>query len=358
MLKFKKKNLSYLYIFFLILVLFFSKFSTNIASSNNYNISKVKVEEIYDLKFEKNKIIDRAFKKAFKILIYKITENKDKSIAKNISLNEIKSLIENFSIIDERFTNNKYISEFNVQFNKKKILRYLNNKGAIPSSPKKIKVFLLPVLIDENSNELYDLNNNIFYKNWDFNSKKYHLIEYVLPNEDIEDYSIIRKNIKNIENYNFKEIIDKYNLQNEIILIILKSNSQIQVFSKIKFDKNIMLVNNIYDVSSFNDNSVIDNIILDIKEVYEDKWKSINKINTSIMLPIRLSIDSKNIELSKKFENKIYSTDLISNYKIERFNNQKVIYKIIFNSTQDRFLDIMSSYNFKIDTSQEIWTLQ
>jgi len=202
------------------------------------------------------------------------------------------------------------------------------------------------------------LNNNIFYKNWDFNSKKYHLIKYVLPNEDIEDYSIIRKNIKNIENYNFKEIIDKYNLQNEIILIILKSNSQIQVFSKIKLDKNIMLVNNIYDVSSFNDNSVIDNIILDIKEVYEDKWKSINKINTSIMLPIRLSIDSKNIELSKKFENKIYSIDLISNYKIERFNNKKVIYKIIFNSTQDRFLDIMSSYNFKIDTSKEIWTLQ
>jgi len=120
MLMFKKKNLSYLYIFFLVIVFFFSEFSTNNASSKNYNISKVQVEEIYDLKFQKSKIIDRAFKKAFKILIYKITENSDRSIIKNISLNEIKSLIENFSIINERFINNKYVSEFNVQFNKKK----------------------------------------------------------------------------------------------------------------------------------------------------------------------------------------------------------------------------------------------
>ena len=245
-----------------------------------------------------------------------------------------------------------------MQFNKKKILKYLNNKGVIPSSPNEIKTFLLPVLIDRNSNELYYLNTNIFYNNWNLNYKKYHLIKYVLPSEDIEDYSIIKKNINNIENYNFNEIINKYNLQNEIILIILKSNSQIQIFSKIKFDKNKMIANNIYNVANFNNDSIINNIILDIKEDYEDKWKSINKINTSIMLPIRLSINSRNIELSEKFENKLHSIDLISNFKVERFNNNKVIYKIIFNSTLDRFLDIMSSYNFKIDTSKEIWTVQ
>ena len=29
--------------------------------------------------------------------------------------------------------------------------------------------------------------------------KNYHLIRYVLPNEDIEDYNIIEKNINNID---------------------------------------------------------------------------------------------------------------------------------------------------------------
>ena len=41
--------------------------------------------------------------------------------------------------------------------------------------------------------------------------KKFHQINYVLPNEDIEDFSIIRKNIGDIENYNFNELHEKFN---------------------------------------------------------------------------------------------------------------------------------------------------
>ena len=239
MLIFKKKNYSYLYIFFLILVFFFNEFSTNSASSKNYNIFDVKVEAVYDINFDKSKIVDKAFNQAFKILFYKLIENKDKSKINIISLKDKKSLIENFSINNEMFIDNKYIAQFNVQFNKRKIINYLNSKGFIPSSPTEIEVFILPILINENSNELYYLNQNIFYNNWNSNKKNYHLIKYILPNEDIEDYNIIKQNINNIENYNFKEITEKYNLKHEIILIILKSKSQIRIFSKIKFGKKI-----------------------------------------------------------------------------------------------------------------------
>ena len=57
---------------------------------------------------------------------------------------------------------------------------------------------------------------------------------------DIENNNIIKKNINNLENYNFEEIIKKYNLQNEIILIITKSNSLIKYFQD-KFGKIIYL---------------------------------------------------------------------------------------------------------------------
>ena len=355
---FKKKYYSYLYIFFLLLVFIFNEFSTNFALSDNYNIQRVKIEETYDLNFQKSKVIDKAFKEAFKILIYKIVENKDRLILKNISLKEIKGLVENFSIINERFLNKKYISEFNVQFNKKKVLHYFNSKNIITSSINEIETIILPILIDKNINELYHLNQNFFYINWNLDPKRYHLINYILPNEDIEDHSIIKRNINNIENYSFKEIINKYNLQNEIILIILKSKSQIRTFSKIKFDKKNIVLNNIYNLKDVDNEVEINNIILKIKESYEDKWKSINKINTSIELPIRLSIDSKNISLSEKLENRLKTIDLISNIKIEKFDNKEIVYKIIFNSTYDKFLSIMSSYNFKIDTSKEIWKLQ
>ena len=358
MLLFKKKNYSYLYIFFLILVFFFNEFSTNLALGKNYNVSNIKVEEVYDINFDKSKVVDKAFDKAFKILLYKLIENKDKSKINIISLKDKKSLIENFSISDEMFVDNKYIAQFNVQFNKKKILNYLNNKDLIPSSPTEIKVIILPILIDTNSNELYYLNQNIFYNNWNYNKKNHHLIKYVLPNEDIEDYSIIKKNIDNIENYSFKEITEKYNLKNEIILIILKSDSKIRIFSKIKFGKKDLLLNNIYNLYDIQDKDEISTIILNIKDSYEDRWKSINKINTAIELPIRLSINAEDAKFSEKLENNLSSIDLISDFKIEMFNNKEIVYKIIFNGNPNKLLDIMSLYNFRIDSSQEIWKVK
>ena len=90
----------------------------------------------------------------------------------------------------------------------------------------------------------------------------------------------------------------------------------------------------------------------------ENKWKSLNEINTSIILPIRLSVDSNNFLLSNNLENYLNEVDLISNYKIENFNSKQITYKIIFNSTPDKFLKIMQNAKFKIDTSKDVWKLQ
>tara|TARA_Y100000994_G_scaffold247381_1_gene252649 strand:+ start:777 stop:1742 length:966 start_codon:yes stop_codon:yes gene_type:complete len=318
----------------------------------------IKVEENYDINFNKSKIINKAFEEAFEILIFKLIESKDRSKIKNISLKDKKNLIENFSISNEQFINNKYIGQFNVQFSKRKILNYLNYKNIIPSSPKEIDILLLPILIDTNLNELYYLNQNIFYNNWNINSNNYHLINYILPNEDIEDYDIIKKNIINIENYDFREITKKYNLPNEIILIMLKSNSQLRVFSKIKFEKNKLLLNKTYNLNNIQIENKANDIINNIKDSFEDKWKSVNKINTSIKIPIKVSIESNNTKLSQELEKKFSSIDLIYKYKIESFNNKKIIYKIIFNGNPNKLLDIMSFYNFKIDASGEIWKIQ
>ena len=193
MLLFKKKLYFYLYIFFLIFVLIINEFSTNKAYSKNFIISGIEVEEKYDLNFNKSKVIDKGFIQAFKILIYKMVEKKDRSKLKNISLKQIKSLIENFSIVDEKFIDNKYTNKFEVQFNRKKILNFFEKKNVISSVPREVKSFFLPILIDTKASELYNLNKNIFFNNWNIKLQKHHLINYVLPNEDIEDYLIIKK---------------------------------------------------------------------------------------------------------------------------------------------------------------------
>jgi len=355
---FKKKIYLYLYIFFLIIVFIFNEFSTNLAFSKNIIISEVEIEENYDLNFDKSKVIDKSFIKAFNILVYKIIEKKDRFQLKNIPLKQIKSLIDNFSIVDEKFINNKYQSQFEVQFSRKKIIKFMENKNIISSLPREIESFIIPILIDTKNNELYHLNQNIFFKNWNNESQRYFLINYVLPNEDIEDYSIIKKNIDNLESYDFNEIIKKYNLNNYIILIILKKEKQLQFFSKIKLDKKNILMNKIYNDIDIDNEESVNNLILDIKEHYEDRWKSINKLNTSIELPIRVLLDSKDIELSTKLEKVLLNLVFVSDFKIEKFNNEKIIYKIIFNSSPHKFLENMLLFDFKIDSSSGIWKLK
>ena len=117
-------------------------------------------------------------------------------------------------------------------------------------------------------------------------------------------------------------------------------------------------MNKIYNDIDIDNEESVNNLILDIKEDYEDRWKSINKLNTSIELPIRVSLDSKDIELSTKLEKALLKLDLVSDFKIEKFDNEKIIYKIIFNSSPQKFLDNMLLFDFKIDSSSGIWKLK
>ena len=66
MLKFKKNNYSYLYIFFLLLVFFFNEFSTNYALGKNYNVPDVKVEESYDIDFWLMNLIEPDYNRLLK----------------------------------------------------------------------------------------------------------------------------------------------------------------------------------------------------------------------------------------------------------------------------------------------------
>ena len=97
---------------------------------------------------------------------------------------------------------------------------------------------------------------------------------------------------------------------------------------------------------------------MEIKDTYEDRWKSLNKLNTSIALPLRLSLESKDINLSQKLEKTLEEYDLVTEYKIEKFNSKNIIYKIVFNSSPDKFLEKMFSVGFLIDTANDVWKIK
>ena len=57
-------------------------------------------------------------------------------------------MLNSFSITDEQFVNNNYSAKFNVLFQKKDILNYLNKRNIISSSPiKRLQLSSIKILL-------------------------------------------------------------------------------------------------------------------------------------------------------------------------------------------------------------------
>ena len=353
---FKKKiNTLSFYILFLSIFIIFIKFSTEKVLANSYKVSDIEISEPYNLNFSKEKVIDVAFKNAFEELVFTLLTSEYYYLNKDVNIKIIKSLIESFSIVDEKFIDKKYIANFDVNFNKREVLNYLYENNIYASIPQKKKLFLLPILVDTNQSDISLLSENPFYLNWTKFTKKYHLLDYVLPNEDLDDLNIIKNNINNLEDYEFKEIITKYQLKDYIIVILFKNEKSIRVLTRIKFNNEFILLNENFPYKSINND--IEAVINSLKNSYENSWKKINLINTSIKLPITISLDSSKFTLIEKFENKIENMDLVYNYYIESFSNNEVIYKIVYNGTPNKFLEEFNTENIKVHLNNNVWKI-
>ena len=117
-----KKITKFLYIFFVSLSLFLFFFSTDKAEANSFSIDNIEISKPFEINFDKNKVIDDGFVKAFSELIFKITVSSDHKIIEDIRLNQIKGMIESFSIKEEKFIDEVYYVNLGVSFNKKKFL--------------------------------------------------------------------------------------------------------------------------------------------------------------------------------------------------------------------------------------------
>ncbi len=351
---FKPRNL---YIFFLFLALNLSFFSTNNVNGEGFFVDEIEIVEKLENNFNKDILINRGFKKAFRKLMNNLVQSKDLNKVKNINLNEIKGMIETFSIKEEKFINKTYNLNLSVLFDRKKIFDYLENKNIFPTQIIREKFLFLPIFIDQFDNSLLVYSNNPIYKNWATDIDKNNLIQYILPSEDLEDLELIRKYYLDLEDYNFEEIIEKYFLDNSIIALFSKDQDKIKVLSKIKIQDKKFIQNNLFKNIDLNNSTDLNKLIHDLKIIYEDFWKQNNLINTSIKLPLMIKVDNENFDLSSKFERTLAKIDLINNYSIISFNKDFIVYEVIFNGGPQNFLKIMKEKNFTFNTEKKIWIL-
>lgn len=356
--KYKILNSENLYIFFVFLSLIIFFFSTTKLEAKAFNIENIEVSRPFEINFDKNKVLDDGFDKAFSELILLILNSNDQKKIGNIKLNEIKGMIETFSIKEEKFIDEIYYVNIGVSFNKKKVFRFLEEKNVFPSIPIKKRLLFIPIIIIENKRDLLIFSENKIFNQWNEFNNSYHLIKYILPTEDLEDLNFIKERFDILEQYDFKEIIDKYNLKDAIVALIFKNENEVRILSRISIEDNLILKNLSFSKLDLDNTEQINLIINNLKVFYEDYWKDINKINTSIKLTLNVKVNnSDNLRISN-FEKILSNQDLIYDFYISKYDKKFVYYQIIFNGTPDNFLKSMKENDYKFDTQNRIWILK
>ena len=354
----KQFNYKRLYIHFCFLALLNIFFSTENIEAKTFSVNDIEISTPFEINFDKNKIIDEGFAQAFNRLVLSILQTQDQKKLSKTPLSLIKSMIETFSIKEEKFIDEVYYLSLNVSFNKKKILNLMEKKNIFPSLLVEKKIFFLPIIVDKNKDEISIFSENYIYNNWNSNNQKYHLLRYILPTEDLDDFNLIKRYSKILESYNFSEIIKKYNLDEYIISIIFKENNTIKVLNKINFNQEEDLKNIRFQNLNIDSYKEADKLVESLKSVYENYWKSKNEINTSVKISLTISVNNNNNSEISKFEEILINTDLIYDFYIYKFNNEDNFYKIVFNGSPDLFLKIMKDKNYEIDIQNQIWVMK
>ena len=350
-------KLKILYIFFIILSLKIFFFSTTDLQAKPFEIENIEISRPFELNFDKNEVINNGFQKAFKELIQLIIKSSDKEKFKNIKLNEIKSMINSFSIKEEKFIDDIYYVNLGVSFDRKKVFAYLEKKNIFPSIPKRKKFLFITILIDENNQDLLLFSKNKIFEQWNLTLESYHLLEYILPTEDLEDLKLLKDRFEFIEQYDFKEITQKYNLEESIIALIFNNHDNLRVLSRITIKDKVKLKNKLFENIDVNNEEELKKMINNLKTDYEDYWKDLNRVNTSIKLMLTVKIKGfDNLRISE-FEKILNKTDLIYNYQISKFDKDFIFYRITFNGTPLEFLNSMGEYNYRFNTEDKIWSL-
>ena len=107
-------------IFLSLLILFYTKTQNIYANPNTFAVDNIIVSGELDKDFKNNreKYLNIAFRKAFKNLVINLLRKEDQKKVLSTDLKMIKSLIENYRIIQEKNLEKEYTLELFVTFDK------------------------------------------------------------------------------------------------------------------------------------------------------------------------------------------------------------------------------------------------
>ena len=345
------------YLFILSIIVFLFKTETVFSAETIYDVNNIQVSGKLNNNLDNNKLIEKAFRKAFLIFINKTLLEKDIESLSKTNIQIIKDFIFTHQIVSQKKnTDEEIILTINVKFDPKKINNYLSINNISYADISEISISILPILRKENN--LFIFSDNFFYNEWnktenDKKNTEAQLINYNLALENAEDLFYINNNRENLELIDINKLNSLSEEKNKIFLIFTL-NEDTKVFIKAYFNEKEVIKNII-----LNDNSTDDynSLIMNVKNLINQIWKEQNLIDINTPAYLDIIFDIKKINDFLKFRTFLDTIDIIDNYSILEITNKyakiRMKYKGKISNLREKFLN--EKININIENNE--WSL-
>jgi len=345
----------YILIFLTATIFLFTANTKSFSEENVFTINNVEVSGIVDLKFSRDSYINRALVDSFYILTSKILLSKDLNKVKDINLKKIKNLINHFQVLEESYSQEIYKITVKIFYDDKKVKKYLRNKNISFSQPESITALFYPVLLLDNKIQSFD--NNYFYNNWAKVKIQNETINFLLPIEDLDDFSKINKMKNKIEDLNINTLVNKYDVKSYIFSLMDFQNKKLNINLKINFNSNIINKNFSYDIENINNKKEMNKIIEDLKLKIIDIWKEENLINLLMPLSINIKYQHRKIDNLNKLRKNLENISIINSYNLEEFNINNSFFKIYYYGSPKKLKRELAAFGYQLENSLGYWQL-
>ena len=152
------------FIFLSLIILFLSKTQNVFANQDNFTVDNIIISgEIRNNNY-RNQYIESAFRKGFQKLTENILQKKDQKKILSTDLSTIKSLAQNYQIVEEEILDNKYNAKITITFDRELVNRFFYKNEISYSESKKFETIVYPILIL--NSELQVFSNNTLVEEW------------------------------------------------------------------------------------------------------------------------------------------------------------------------------------------------
>jgi len=330
-------------------------FSKSFSKENVFVIDNVKIETPISTNFSREKYIDKAFLYSFDMLMSKILLTEDLNKLNNVKLNQIKILINSFQIIEETYQQDTYKAIFKIFYNDRKVKKFLVQKNISYSETKNISAVFFPILFV--NDELLNFSENYFYNQWTKLQVENELINFILPIEDLDDIKKIKEIKNQAEEFNFDDLIKKYNTTNYVVTLMNYQNSKLSIYLKTNFNNSKLSKNISYKLTNINDKSKLKEILSELKTIITDIWKGENIINLAIPLSIKVKFEYSKPKDLDMLNRTFYKINIIDKYFLEEFNINNSFFKIYYYGNPKKLSNELLEFGYQLRNNQGKWEI-